>query len=169
MPYFVTPPLHIKDVPADDGHKGGARLGYRVIVIHATGGTNSTAWLSTTSNPPVSIHRLIKKDGSIIKIVQDSEVAWHAGPATVGRLPAGSETINNWSLGIELENLNDGRDTYPAAQIESCALQVREWWGAYGALAITSHAGIQSNKHDPAGFPWPEFYRRLFALLKDVL
>lgn len=169
MGYFFTPPLSIKDVPADDAHKGGIRRGYRAIVIHATGGTNSAAWLSTTSDPPVSIHRLITKRGQIIKIVPDDEVAWHAGPAKVGRLPTPTETINNWSLGIELENLNDGRDIYPLPQIESCVLQVREWWGLYGPIPFVSHSAIQTNKHDPLGFPWPEFYRRLYARLGEVL
>lgn len=169
LTYFVTPPLKIVDKPADANHKGGQRLGYRVIVLHATGGKDSTAWLSTTSKPPVSVHRLIKKDGTIYKIVPDNEVAWHAGPAAVGRLPTKNETINNWSLGIEIENLNDGRDTYPDAQITSVVAQVIEWWALYGALPITSHLAIQSNKHDPAGFPWPGFYAKLFKRLGELL
>lgn len=169
MGYYITPPLRITDKPADAQHKGGVRFGYRCIVVHATGGTDSTAWLSTTSNPPVSIHRLIKKDGKIIKIVPDNEVAWHAGPATVGRLPRGNETINVWSLGVELENLNNGRDIFPEPQVDALALQVREWWGLYGAIPITSHQAIQSNKSDPSGFPWPLFYSLLFKRLKEVL
>lgn len=166
---FSTPPLSIIDHPADSVHCCGmTRLGYRWIVLHATAGTNSLNWLSTTSpdNNPVSIHRLIAKDGTIYKIVSDEHVAYHAGPAVVGRLPTTSQNINNWSLGIELENLNDGHDPYPDRQLDACVLQVAEWIGMYGFIPIVAHTWIQSNKRDPAGFDWPEFYRRLWARLK---
>src|SRR5690349_9431690 len=98
MSYFQTPPLQITDHPADAAHAGGlARLGYRFIAIHATGGVDSLNWLSTTSAPPVSIHRLISKDGRIYKIVPDGTAAYHAGPAHVGPLPSAEANVNNWS------------------------------------------------------------------------
>lgn len=78
--------------------------------------------------------------------------------------------MNKQALGIELVNLNTGADAYEPAQIESCALQVREWYGLYGALAIVSHASIDTKgKSDPAGFPWQRFYQRFFARLGEVL
>lgn len=169
MAYFATPPLKIVDHPADAQHKGGVRHFHRWIVLHATGGTNSLDWLSTTSNPPVSVHRLITKSGLIYKIVPDNEVAWHAGPAQVGRLPGNGYTINNDSIGIELENLNDGRDPYPAAQMDACVSQVAEWYGLYGAIPIVGHGWIQSNKYDPLDFNWPIFYSLLFARLGALL
>lgn len=171
MSYFITPSLTITDAPADMNHKGGARRAYRWIVLHATGGVDSTAWLSTTSpaSNPVSVHRLIKKSGQIMKIVADDEVAWHAGPARVGRLPGDGFTINNDSLGIEIENMNDGHDPFPDAQVNAVVAQVLEWWGMYGAMAVVGHTWIQANKYDPAGWNWPQFYSRLFKRLKEVL
>lgn len=168
---FSIPPLSIVDHPADAAHAGAlARLGYRFIVIHATGGTNSLDWLSTTSpaTAPVSIHRLVAKDGTIYKIVPDDVTAYHAGPSHVGPLPGDGQNVNNWSLGIELENRNDGRDLYPTAQLDSAAAQVVEWWGAYGLLPIVAHAWIDARKHDPAGLDWQDFYRRMWARLKAV-
>jgi N-acetylmuramoyl-L-alanine amidase len=166
---FQTAPLLIIDRPADAAHAGAlARLGYRFIVLHATGGTNSLNWLSTTSSPPVSIHRLITKSGAIYKIVPDEVAAYHAGPARVGPLPSADANVNNWSLGIEIENLNDGRDPYPAAQLDSAALQIVEWWGAYGLLPLVAHAWIDSRKHDPAGLDWSDLYRRVWARLRAV-
>ena len=117
----------------------------------------------------MSAHRLIAKNGTIYKIVPDDEVAWHAGPATVGRLPSDGYTINNDSLGLELENLNDGRDPYPVKQMDSCVSQVVEWYGKYGALPIVGHGWIQSNKYDPLDFNWPLFYSLLFVRLKVVI
>lgn len=168
---FRTAPLVITDHPADSIHCcGQTRLGYRWILMHATGGTNSLDWLSTTSpnSRPVSCHRLIAKDGHIYKIVPDDQTAYTQGPAEVGPLPIHGQNLNNWALSIELENLDNGRDPYPAAQLDAAAAQVVEWWGAYGFIPIVAHAWVQADKHDPAGFDWPDFYRRIWVRLKAI-
>lgn len=169
MAYFATPPLTIVDLPADANHKGGTRRGFRWIFLHATGGVDSRAWLSTTSSPPVSCHRLIAKDGTIYKIVPDLEVAWTQGPADLGPIPENGQNANEWSLSIELENLNTGRDPYPYAQIKSCVDQVVEWKAVYGDLAVVAHAWCQSNKTDPRGFPWGQFFGMYYARLGQLL
>lgn len=183
MLLFTTPPLHIVDRPADSAHKGGKRLGYRFFVIHSTATPltakptpleNALAYLTTTSPPsrPVSTHRVIAKSGQIYKLVPDNEVAWHAGFAQVGPLPHANsagvvvESLNQWSLGIELDNDNSGRDPYTDAQMESCAAQLAEWIGAYGFLAPVGHGWIDRNKTDPKGFDWEDLYRRIWARLK---
>ncbi len=172
---FPTLPLPITDLPADADHKSAGRLGYRWIVLHHTGGTDSRAWLSTTSSPRVSAQRLITKTGENIKIVQDGDTAYTQGPAQIGRLPrrdprtnAIIETVNEWALAIEFENLGDGRDPYPAVQLDMGAHQVVEWWGAHGFLALVGHGWIQSNKNDPLGFPWGTFYALCWAQLKGI-
>lgn len=171
MVLFPTSPLPIIDHPADSIHCCGVtRLGYRWIVIHATAGTNSLDWLSTTSpaSNPVSIHRLIAKDGTIYKIVPDDKTAYHAGYAQVGPLPGQGQTMNNWSLGIELENLNNGTDPYPAAQLDRAADQVVEWIGAYGMIPVVAHSWIDIRKTDPRGFDWSGFYQRIWQRLKVI-
>jgi N-acetyl-anhydromuramyl-L-alanine amidase AmpD len=168
---FTTPPLVITDHPADSVHCcGQTRLGYRYIVLHSTGGTNSLNWLSTTSpdNNPVSCHRLINKAGKNYKIVGDEKTAYTQGPSHIGPLPSQTQNANNWSLSIEFENLNDGHDPYPIAQLDMGAAQVVEWWGAHGLLAIVAHAWIDANKSDPAGFPWDDFYARIWQKLRTV-
>lgn len=164
MALFSTLPLPIIDVPADARHKANNRLGFRWIVLHHTGGTNSRKWLSTTSSPPVSCHRLIERDGTIVKIVPDFEVAFTQGPADIGPIPENGQNINQWALSIELENLGDGQD-YPEAQLRSTACQMVEWWGAYGWMAPVHHQWIQANKNDPYDFPrW-----HLDELIRDYL
>lgn len=171
MSYFSTDPLHIIDRPSDQLHKGGTRFGYRYIVMHATVGglESSLRWLTTASPPsnPVSVQRVVSKSGQLYKLTDDAEVAWHAGFATIGPLPRRNaqgvvvESVNQWSLGIELENDNSGHDAYPLVQIKTTAKQVAEWIGAYGYLAIVGHSWIDARKSDPAGFPWDVFYRLL--------
>lgn len=168
---FSTSPLTITDHPADSIHCcGQTRLGYRFIVLHSTGGTNSLDWLSTASPPsnPVSCHRLIDKSGKIYKLVSDEKTAYTQGPAEIGPLPSQTQNANNWSLSIEMENLNNGVDPYPPAQLDAVVQQVVEWIGRYGFIPIVAHAWIQANKSDPAGFPWDDFYARLWQRLKTI-
>lgn len=168
---FRTPALVITDFPADSLHCcGQTRLGYRWIVVHATAGTNSLLWLSRTSpqDKPVSCHRLIAKDGHIYKIVPDDKTAYTQGPAEVGPLPMHGQNLNNWALSIELENLDNGRDPYPTAQLDAAAAQCVEWIGAYGFIPIVAHAWVQADKHDPVGFDWQDFYQRVWAHLRTI-
>lgn len=175
---FSTPPLSITDYPADRLHQGGVRLGYRFITLHATAGSldSSLHWLTTTSPPsnPVSVHRVISKQGHIYKLVSDEAIAWHAGYATVGALPRRNaqgaiiESFNQWSLGIELENDNTGHDPYPPLQVLACVNQVVEWIGMYGFLPIVAHSWVDRRKSDPAGFSWDAFYQTLWSRLKVV-
>lgn len=173
---FSTPPLPITDFHADAQHFGGLRRGFRYIVLHHTGGIDSRLWLSRTSplSNPVSVQRLITKLGENIKITADDEVAWTQGPARIGALPLYNaqgvllESVNDYALAIEFENLGDGHDPYPPVQLDMGAAQVVEWWGAHGFIALVGHNWIQANKHDPAGFPWDDFHRRVWARLKSV-
>lgn len=170
MAIFQTPPLAITDHPADANHKGGTRAGYRYIFIHATAGTDSLDWLSTTSpqGKRVSCHRLIDKLGKNYKIVPDHEVAWTQGPAVIGPTPADGNDANELGLSIELENLNDGRDPYPDAQMRMCAKQIVEWWGMYGFIPVVAHAWTQADKKDPLGFDWHKLYVMVWGELQAI-
>lgn len=170
MPYFTTPPLSIVDRRADELHLGAIRRvsDITMIVLHATvGGLESSLdWLTVNKNSQVSVHRLIHSDGTIYKIAPDNRVCNHVGFSKMGR----TMNLNPMSLGIELVNRNDGIDAYDPLQVESCALQVREWWGLYGALPILTHAAVDTKgKTDPRAFPMGLFYTRLFARLGEVL
>jgi N-acetyl-anhydromuramyl-L-alanine amidase AmpD len=170
MAYFSTPPLRIVDRRADDLHLGPIRRASDItlIILHATvGGLESSLdWLTVNPNSRVSVHRLIYSDGTIYKIAPDTRACNHVGNSKMGR----TLNLNPMSLGIELVNRNDRIDAFDPLQVEACALQVREWWGLYGALPILTHAQVDTKgKTDPRGFPMAAFYTRLFARLRDVL
>jgi N-acetyl-anhydromuramyl-L-alanine amidase AmpD len=159
-------------VPADSNHRGGTRpLPPRVVVMHATAGTNSLGWLTTDPNSAVSAHLLIAKNGTVYRLVEDAGVAYHAGVSTWAKygkpqLPS----VNYVSLGIELENLNSGTDTYPNAQVLAAARAVYRWWGAYGYLPTVSHAEIApGRKNDPLGFPWAQYHSYLDQLVQGQI
>ena len=150
-------------------HFGGIPFDPICIGIHATAGTKSGPWLSTTSKPPVSIHALINKDGTITRIVPDSAAAYHMGGSSLGDYtPAAGDdgSVNSIAYGIELENLNDGVDPYPIAQIDACGWEIARVWRKWGALPIVPHSLVDApgrpgpgGKTDPRGLDLARVYR----------
>ena len=62
----------------------------------------------------VSAHYLIGRDGSIYQLVDEKNIAYHAG---LGQTPDKRNHINNFSIGIEL--MNTKTDKYTAEQYDS--------------------------------------------------
>jgi len=145
----------------------GSRSGRSIsmIVLHATAGTarSALAWL-TNPAAHVSAHYLIDKSGQIYRLVPDEYAAWHAGRAAW----RGETAINEISLGIELENANNGRDPYPAAQLNALIHLTREKVAQYRIAPdmVVRHLDVavpRGRKNDPAGFPWAEFLQHVFV------
>ena len=142
--------------------RGGQSIS--MIVLHATVGSarSALAWL-TNPAARVSAHYLIDKSGHIYQLVADEYCAWHAGRASWH----GQTAINEMSLGIELENANDGRDVYPPEQIDALQQLIQAKVSQYRIAPdmLTRHLDVavpKGRKTDPASFPWAEFIGRLF-------
>jgi N-acetyl-anhydromuramyl-L-alanine amidase AmpD len=102
----------------------------------------------------VSSHFTIGKDGSIVQNVSTFKRAWHAGKSVDA---AGRNNVNDYSIGIELVNLDDGKDAYPEAQIQALCGIIAEMRRRFPIKQIVSHEFIAlppGRKNDPAGFPW---------------
>src|SRR5262245_25653555 len=86
------------------------------VVLHATVLNSLDEVIRHFSDPTnkVSAHYTIDRDGTIAAHVSESRRAWHAGPSKV---KDGRTNVNDFSIGIELVNLNDGVDPFPEAQI----------------------------------------------------
>ncbi len=142
----------------------------RMIVLHATAGTypSDLKWLRQGGAPgrEVSVHYYINKSGQIFQLVADQDIAWHAGRSrweVDGRLVT---NCNEVSLGIELENRNDGRDPYPPEQYAAACWLTRELAQKYQIPPhqVVRHLDISpGRKTDPAGFPWQRFLAEVFA------
>ena len=125
------------------------------IVIHAT--ANSTlegviSWFNN-SRALVSAHYTIGKDGRIVQHVRNRDRAWHAGKSAWKGVP----NTNNYAIGIELVNLNDGQDTYPdeqhQANVRLCAYLCRKY--NIKPEDIMGHLDIaipKGRKTDPRGY-----------------
>ena len=74
----------------------------KYLVFHYTGMKNEKSALKRLydRNSKVSSHYFIKKNGSIINLVPDRYVSWHAGISFWKKL----KNINKYSIGIEIHN-----------------------------------------------------------------
>lgn len=125
------------------------------IVLHSTV-VNTMEGTINTFLPPVakvSAHFIVGRNGRVVQMVPIEKRAWHAGVSVL----EGAEKVNDYSVGIEMVNLNDGIDPYPDAQIRSVAGIIRFVRSRYNVpdSRIVSHAQIAlppGRKSDPASF-----------------
>jgi N-acetylmuramoyl-L-alanine amidase len=151
VPAFFIPP--IEQLPADFWTD---RAGQEIvaIVVHGTGGTDSRHTLQHGDGRSVSIHRLITKPGKIYAMVDDARGANHAGAwsssFTLNGTTYTGSRVNKATLGIELENLQDGRDPYTDPQLAALGWQIADWRRQYGPLPILRHADLDpTRRRDP--------------------
>lgn len=93
------------------------------------------------------LHYLITKEGDIIQLVNENDVAWHAG---VSRIPYTNRTnINTCSIGIEIINT---KTTGPnIKQYASLILLTKDICSRYNIQYILGHKDIAPNRKDD---PW---------------
>lgn len=126
------------------------------VVVHSTVietlERTTVAFQRTESQ--VSAHFTIGRDGSIVQNVSTFDRAWHAGVSTDA---SGRSNLNHYSIGIELVNLNDGKQEYPDAQIQALCGIIAEMKRRFPIKQIVSHEFIadpSGRKNDPKNFPW---------------
>ena len=105
----------------------------------------------------VSSHFLIRRDGELVQFVPLQKRAWHAGASRW----RGRERCNDFSLGIELEGVDD--DRFEPAQYARLASLLQALRALAPLRDIAAHSDIApGRKTDPGtGFDW----RRLAAAL----
>ena len=134
--------------------------GISCIVLHATAdeGNEDAAesWLCDPHSQ-VSAHLHIRRDGTIVRLVGDHFRAWHAGESVW----KGASHVNDFSLGWEIANRNDGKEPFTRAQYTTLA-QLGAHYVSQGLplSAFVSHAEVAlppGRKTDPEGFDWMAF------------
>jgi N-acetyl-anhydromuramyl-L-alanine amidase AmpD len=145
MPVAALDAVVDKTVPVTDKSREGP---VRKIVLHATGGPDCDSsrrfrggtldgivghFLRNRSR--ISIHYVIGRDGRVVAMVPESQVAWHA------------RGHNQDSIGIELVNDGDGVDQYSDAQIQRLIELLRGLLARHrlGVDAIKTHAELDDS------------------------
>jgi len=134
------------------------------VVLHATVLDTLNEVIEKFADPAsqVSAHYTIDRDGTIVMHVLEVKRAWHAGQS---RMKDGRERVNDFSIGIELVNRNDGLDPYPAEQIHSLRELLKGIFVRHPIRYIVTHqecADPPGRKSDPVGFD-PAWIRGLPA------
>ncbi|HET7462471.1 MAG TPA: S8 family serine peptidase [Longimicrobium sp.] len=81
------------------------------IIVHHTGGSQASGAINTfLAANSTSAHYVVDVDGQIVKMVHESDTAFHAGVSHWG----GRDSVNEFSVGIEIVNASG---PYPAVQM----------------------------------------------------
>ncbi|MEA3452781.1 MAG: N-acetylmuramoyl-L-alanine amidase, partial [Patescibacteria group bacterium] len=103
----------------------------------------------------VASHYLIDQKGNIYQLVNDNNIAYHAGS---GIMPDGRTGINNFSIGIEM--IYHKTESPKEIQYQTLAKLVRHKMEEYN-IPLTNIVGHQdispSKKTDPWNFDWEKF------------
>ncbi|OGI16218.1 MAG: hypothetical protein A3E38_01805 [Candidatus Moranbacteria bacterium RIFCSPHIGHO2_12_FULL_54_9] len=100
----------------------------------------------------VSAHYLIDRAGTIYRLVEDKNIAYHAGVST---MPDGRRNANEFSLGIEMMNTKTGQFT--KAQYAAVNTLVASLKKKYPIRSVVGHSDIApGRKTDPWNFDWKE-------------
>jgi N-acetylmuramoyl-L-alanine amidase len=124
------------------------------VVLHATALNTLQEVVDTFADPEsqVSAHYTIDRDGTVVQHVAEDQRAWHAGQS---KMKDGRSGVNDFSIGIELVNLNDGVDPFPDVQIQAMRSLLRAIIARHPIRHIVTHyecADPPGRKSDPAGF-----------------
>lgn len=130
----------------------------KFIVIHYTGMQSERACIKRLTNKKsqVSTHYLINGAGKIIRMVDDENIAWHAGKSKWKNYI----NLNSQSIGIELTNKGHqfGYENFPKKQVSKLILLCKNLIKKYKIKRynILGHSDIAPlRKKDPGEkFPW---------------
>lgn len=104
----------------------------------------------------VSAHYLIDREGVIYKLIDEKDIAWHAGKS---ELPDGTTNVNAVSIGIEI--INTYKTPPNGKQYEALKQLILNIEGRYKIKYILGHSDIApGRKTDPWMFDGTEIFRK---------
>ena len=143
-------------------------LPVQIIVLHYTGMASAQAAIERLADPAakVSAHWLVTEDGQIVRMVDESHRAWHAGKS----LWRGITDVNSASVGIEI--VNPGHDfgyrAFPDAQMAAVEALVAAAVQRFNIdpANVVGHSDVApARKSDPGElFDWARLARAGLAM-----
>jgi len=139
-----------------------------MVVLHYTDMPSPDAALTRLCDPAakVSAHYVITEEGEVIRLVDESMRAWHAGMSYW----RGKANVNGCSIGIELQNPGHtcGYREFPDAQIDALVPLLHRIVHDYDIprANVVGHSDIApQRKLDPGElFPWERLAEYRLAL-----
>ncbi len=140
-----------------------------------TAGHYKGPWQAADVDPATTLgrasaHYVVGEDGTVFRVVDEMDRAWHAGAGSW----EGREDVNSRAVGIEI--VNGGHDfdlpPFPDAQIEAVIALVRSILDRWelGAHRVVGHSDIApARKNDPGEkFPWRQLAAADVSIWPDV-
>tara|TARA_B100001057_G_scaffold331415_1_gene331744 strand:- start:91 stop:834 length:744 start_codon:yes stop_codon:yes gene_type:complete len=136
----------------------------KFIIIHYTGMKIESKAVKRLLNPKskVSTHYFIKNDGTIINMVPEEYIAWHAGVSCWKNY----KSLNKYSIGVEINNPGHrhGYKNFSHKQISSLTKLLKKFIERYKIKKknILGHSDIAPfRKMDPGEkFPWKNLAKK---------
>ena len=98
----------------------------------------------------VSAHYLIGRDGTVYRLVDEKNIAWHAG---VAKVPDGRTDVNSFSIGIEM--INTKTDKFTSDQYSALNSLLAQLKSEYSIKYIFGHNQVApGRKDDPWNIDW---------------
>lgn len=148
-------PLAYEFVPSPNFDDRPINTTVSCLVLHSTVEPTTEGTIGIFLDPArkVSAHFVVGKDGRVVQMVPIEKRAWHAGASVLEGVPK----VNDYSVGIEMVNLNDGKDPYTEPQILAVAGILRFLRSHHDIPdgRVVSHAQIAlppGRKSDPVKF-----------------
>ena len=143
----------------------------KIIIIHYTGMQSERESLDRLTDPKskVSSHYAINQKGKIFRLVNDNQIAWHAGKSCWGKY----KNLNKNSIGIELVNKGHqfGYTNFKKRQLSSLIKICKSLIEKYKIKNrnIVGHSDIAPlRKIDPGEkFPWKQLAKKNIGIWHD--
>ena len=111
---------HIYSINFDKVARSSKEITY--VIFHYTGMISEKKAIErlTSKKSKVSTHYFIKRDGTIVNMVPEKFIAWHAGVSNWKK----HKNLNNRSIGIEIQNSGHvyRNESFSTKQIKSLLL-----------------------------------------------
>lgn len=148
---------------ASPNFRAGRKKPITALVLHYTGSMTAESAISWFRQKvaAVSAHYVVGRDGRIVQMVREEDVAWHAGHSAMApkATPPGEPNVNDFSVGIEMVGTMDSgfTDRQLASVYELVAQLVARY--KIPPERVVGHLHIApGRKIDPDGvdhqFPW---------------
>ena len=146
-----------------------AKRRIKYIIIHYTNLPSTQASLKHLLNKrnKVSAHYLLDQKGKIYSLVNEKDIAWHAGISSW----KADKLLNKKSIGIELQNTGTAGnyEKFPNQQISQLEKLILELQNKYNIsnANILGHSDISPDrKIDPGPkFPWQRLFKNGIGLM----
>ena len=129
----------MKIIKKPSPNHGGKTTKLKYIVLHHTAGKmpGDLNWLRS-KKAQASANYLIDKKGKVYELVSPGTKAWHAGRGGAYK-SVPKDSMNAYSIGIEMSNLGNGKDPYPEAQLKALDKLITYLDKKFGKLTIIDH------------------------------